>query len=101
MLAAGEIKAGRFRIIRLLGEGAMKRVYLAVDQHLSDRPCALAEIPEHITRNTQREMATVDFEREAQMLASLEHPSIPRIYVFFTEGSIHYLVMEYVEGKTL
>lgn len=101
MLAAGEIKAGRFRIIRLLGEGAMKRVYLAVDQHLSDRPCALAEIPEHITRDTQREMATAAFEREAQMLASLEHPSIPRIYDFFTEGSIHYLVMEYVEGKTL
>ena len=101
MLTAGEIKAGRYRIIRPLGEGAMKRVYLAADQHLSDRPCALAEIPENITQEAQRQIAASAFEREAQMLASLEHPAIPKVYDFFNEGSVHYLVMEYVDGKTL
>src|SRR5271166_4212749 len=83
MLAPGEIKAGRYRVIRLLGEGAMKRVYLAADQRLSDRPCAVAEIPEHIAQDAQRQVAASAFEREAQMLASLQDPSIPRIYDFF------------------
>lgn len=101
MLIPGEIKAGRYRIIRLLGEGAMKRVYLAADQRLSDRPCALAEIPEHIIQEAQRQFAISSFDREAQMLATLEHPTIPKVYDFFSDGLLHYLVMEYVEGETL
>ncbi len=77
----------------------MKRVYLAADQHVADRRCALAEIPEHIAQQTQRQIAANAFEREVRMLASPEHPPIPKVFDFFDEGSVHYLVMEYVEGQ--
>ena len=48
-----------------------------------------------------RQTIVQNFEREANLLATLNHPSIPRIYDYFTEENRSYLVLEYVHGKDL
>lgn len=88
---------GRFKIIREIGEGALGRVYLAQDTKL-DRPVALKFLLKNFTLNEERLRR---FEQEAKTASSLSHPNIVTIYGLEQEGSDHYIVMEYVEGKTL
>ena len=78
----------------------MKRVYLAEDLHLN-RNCALAQMIDSFMNDTQRLAAVSAFEREADLLAKLENIHIPHIYDRFSENQTHYLVMEYVPGRTL
>ncbi len=98
MLNPGTIVAGRYEVIRELGGGGMKLVYLAEDRRLK-RKCALAEMIDSFTKPEDRQAAVAAFEREAQILAALEHPAVPKVYDFFTEGSAHYLVMEFHRGQ--
>ncbi len=101
MLSAGSVVGGRYRIVRLLGGGGMKMVYLAEDARLANRPCALAEMIEHLTDPAERQAAVQPFAREAEMLARLDHPRIPHVVDHFSEQNHHYLVMQYLEGETL
>jgi eukaryotic-like serine/threonine-protein kinase len=100
MLTAGDLKSGRYRVVRPLG-GAMKRVYLAEDLRLSKRNCALAEMIDTFSDDQARSAAITAFEREVRILASLDHPNIPRVLDAFSENDRHYLITEFVPGSTL
>jgi len=79
----------------------MKQVYLAEDIRLANRQCALAEMLDAFADPDMQRKAAMAFHREAEMLAALDNPHIPRVYDNFSEQNRHYLVMEYVEGTTL
>jgi hypothetical protein len=100
-LSVGQIVNNRYRIARLLGQGGMGAVYRAWDLNLNI-PVALKElIPEPgIDRHALAQMRA-QFQREAQVLASLVHPNLPRVTDFFEWGGNAYLVMDYVEGENL
>ena len=99
--AGGTLLTGRrigvYQIQTLLGAGGMGEVYRASDTKL-DRDVALKVLPDAFTRDPDR---LARFKREAQVLASLNHPHIGAIYGFEDSGDIHALVLELVEGDTL
>ena len=100
-LTPGTILQGRYSIDRLLGGGGMGMVYLARDQRLANRPCAIKEMVDHFIDQAQRIEANEYFAREADTLAQLKHQAIPAITDRFELANRHYLVMEYVEGRNL
>src|SRR4051812_24422072 len=88
---------GVFRIDSLLGVGGMGEVYRARDLKLN-RDVAIKVLPAAFALDIDR---LARFKREAQMLASLNHPNIGAIYGFEDAGDVHALVLELVEGPTL
>ncbi|MBQ17440.1 MAG: hypothetical protein CMJ65_09980 [Planctomycetaceae bacterium] len=92
---------GKYRLQSLLGKGGMSSVYLA-DHVLMRRHCAIKVLPHKRVNDTSY---LERFHREAQAVASLDHPNIVRAYDVDREidGSteIHFLVMEYVDGSSL
>ena len=82
-----------YRITVKLGQGGMGEVYRATDTKL-DREVAIKVLPEAFSRDAHR-MAR--FEREAKVLASLNHSNIASIHGFEEHEGIHYLVMELVD----
>jgi serine/threonine protein kinase len=101
-LKDGEVLRGRYKIRERIGQGGMGSIYLADDTRLKGRQCALKEVeydralPENI-----REEARDQFLREATVLARLDHPNLPKVSDFFSNGPRDYLVMDYVPGKDL
>ncbi len=100
-LEAGIVLQNRYQIERLLGGGGMGMVYLARDQRLANRPCAIKEMVDHFIDPQQRIEANEYFAREADTLAQLKHVAIPAITDRFDQRNRHYLVMEYIEGRNL
>ena len=90
-------KLGPYEILSPLGAGGMGEVYLATDSKL-DRKVAIKVLPETMTRDKER---VARFEREAKLLASLNHPNIAAIHGFDDSDGVRFLVMEYVDGETL
>jgi len=90
-------RLGPYKILSPLGAGGMGEVYLANDSKL-DRNVAIKVLPETMTRDPER---VARFEREAKLLASLNHPNIAAIHGFDDSDGTRFLVMEYVEGETL
>jgi serine/threonine protein kinase len=90
---------GRYRIHKVLGQGGMGRVYMANDTRLANRPVAAKEMI--LGDGIQEQKAIEDFNREARVLATLTHPSIPQVIDYFAERGRHYLVMEFVAGGDL
>jgi len=90
-------KLGPYEITAKLGEGGMGVVYRATDANLG-REVAIKVLPEGLTRDAER---LARFEREAKVLASLNHPNIAQIYGLEVSGETRALVMELVEGPTL
>ena len=92
---------GKYRLLSLLGKGGMSSVYLA-EHTLMRRRCALKVLP---TKRVNDSSYLARFHREAQAVASLDHPNIVRAYDVDhqadRENEIHFLVMEYVEGDSL
>ena len=86
-----------YKIIEKIGQGGMGEVYRAEDTNL-DREVAIKVLPEQFTKDPQR---LARFEREAKLLASLNHPNIAAIYGFEHSDEIHFLVLELVPGETL
>src|SRR5437762_2509777 len=97
MSLASGTRLGPYEIISALGAGGMGEVYRARDSKLN-RDVALTVLPEAVAIDSER---IARFRREAQVLASLNHPQIAAIYGFEDSGSIHALVLELVEGPTL
>src|SRR5271156_531920 len=100
-LEAGTLLQARYKVERLLGGGGMGMVYLAHDQRLANRPCAIKEMVDHFIDQAQRIEANEYFAREADTLAQLKHQAIPAITDRFELANRHYLVMEDVEGRNL
>jgi serine/threonine-protein kinase len=90
-------KISHYSVTAKLGEGGMGEVYLATDSRLG-RNVALKVLPEVFASDAER-MAR--FEREAQLLASLNHPNIASIYGLEEAEGVRCLVLELVEGPTL
>ncbi len=90
-------RLGPYEILSLLGAGGMGEVYRARDSKLG-REVALKILPPAFAADSER-MAR--FQREAQVLAALNHPGIAAIYGLEESGSMRALVMELVEGQTL
>ena len=88
---------GHYQIVAKLGEGGMGEVYRARDTTL-DRDVALKVLPEAFTADPDR---LARFEREAKVLASLNHPNIGTIYGLEEAEGVKALVLELVEGPTL
>src|SRR5712692_637018 len=101
MIAPNTVIGGRYRVVRVLGGGGMKMVYLAEDLRLGSRRCALAEMVDSFTNPEMQQQAVAAFQREADMLAQLSNEHIPRVYDRFSDQNRHYLVMEFVDGVTL
>jgi len=102
-LAPGTLLVDRYKIIRRIGGGGMGSVYLAEDQNLANRRVAVKEMIEMFADESQRKKAIEDFRREADLLAGLDHPSIPTIYQHFFDirRGRYYLVMKYIDGGDL
>lgn len=100
-LAAGvELSSGRYRVERAVAAGGMGAVYRAVDTRFK-RPCAIKEMLDEFQNDAERSQAVEWFDREATLLYDLNHPCIPRVRDHFMEGDKHYLVMDFIEGRTL
>ena len=95
-LSAGEA-FGPYRIVALLGAGGMGEVYRAHDARLR-RDVAIKVLPHSLTHDADR---LARFEREAQLLAALNHPHIAGIYGLEDSGHARGLVLELIEGPTL
>jgi serine/threonine protein kinase len=88
---------GPYKILSLLGAGGMGEVYRAHDSRLK-REVALKVLPDVFAQDGDR-MAR--FQREAHVLASLNHPNVAATYGLEESNRVHALVMELVEGPTL
>jgi len=102
-LQAGVTVANRYLIQEVVGFGGMGSVYRARDLHFPNvtKLVAVKEMinsaPDPLVRST----IVQNFEREANLLATLHHPSIPRIYDYFSLESRSYLVLEFIHGKDM
>ena len=90
-------KLGHYEIGTLLGKGGMGEVWRARDTKLG-REVAIKTLPEEFAKDADR---LARFEREAKLLASLNHPNIAAIYGLEEHAGVRFLVLELVEGDTL
>jgi serine/threonine protein kinase len=100
-LQPGTVLNDRYEVVKRIGGGGMGSVYQARDKRLSDRLCAVKEMLQTSTDDAHRKKAVEDFLRESQVLASLDHPSVPTIFDYFIESGRYYLVMYYIQGRDL
>lgn len=102
-LQPGSTLENRYLIQGVLGVGGMGAVYRARDLHFPN-VAKLVAVKEMIIQARDplvRSTIVRNFEREANLLATLDHPAIPRIYDYFTHNERSYLVLEYIKGKDL
>lgn len=102
-LQAGITLQDRYLILGSIGSGGMSSVYKGRDLHFPNvtKLVAVKEMINLASDPTMHEMIVKNFERESDMLATLSHPAIPRIYDYFSHESSSYLVMEFIEGQDL
>ena len=97
MAQVGDVFASRYEIERELARGGMADVYLATDRQLKRKVAVKVLFPEFA-----RDPSFVErFRREAQNAASLNHPNIAAVYDWGQEHGTYYIVMEFVEGRSL
>src|ERR1700681_3341439 len=97
MTIAVGTKLGSYEVLSQIGAGGMGEVYQAHDTKLA-REVAIKVLPEAFAHDPER---LSRFQREAKMLASLNHPNIATIHGLEQSGGTSYLVMELVPGETL
>src|SRR5215469_2597064 len=95
------LSAGRYKIVKAIATGGMGAVYRAIDIRFDDEPCAVKEMLDDFQKDVDRNQAVEWFKREAKLLLKLNHPYIPRVRDSFVENERHYLVMDFIEGRTL
>ncbi|MFQ5399471.1 MAG: PQQ-binding-like beta-propeller repeat protein [Anaerolineae bacterium] len=93
----------RYRIVGTLGSGGFSSVYQARDMRFQNvtKLCAIKEMIISAPDPQIRELTIKSFEREASMLAMLDHPAIPDVSDYFTEGDRSYLVIDLIRGVDL
>ncbi len=94
---------GRYEILGVQGVGGMGAVYRARDLRFAavNKIVAVKEMINTAPDPRLRRISIQNFEREANILASVSHPAIPKIFDYFSEGNRSYLVMEFIEGQNL
>ena len=97
MITKGQKINDRYEIIKSIGEGGMANVYLAQDTIL-DRKVAIKVLRGDLAND---EKFIRRFQREALSASSLSHPNIVEMYDVGEDNGSHYIVMEYIEGKTV
>lgn len=102
-LQAGDTLVNRYNIQDVIGMGGMGSVYRARDLHFPNvvKLVAVKEMLNLAPDPLVRQTIVQNFEREANILATLNHPAIPRIYDYFTQNDHSYLVLEFIHGKDL
>ncbi|MBO1511347.1 protein kinase domain-containing protein [Metabacillus bambusae] len=95
-IGIGEILDKRYKIVKILGRGGMGTVYLASDSRLSTS-WAIKEIKLHNNHFLLKDMATV----EVNLMKQFNHHSIPRVVDLITKDDAFYIVMDYIEGRSL
>lgn len=96
------LKQGRYRVIQTVGKGGMGAVYLAYDTQQSDKLVAIKEMSQaNLKDEEELRQAQQRFQQEARLLQQLHHPHLPRVYDSFDDRNRSYLVMDYIQGKTL
>ena len=102
MFSPGAVLRNRYRIQAPIGRGGMGSVYLAEDMRLEGRRCAVKAV--HFDAALQPELVAEmqrQFSREASVLARLDHPNLPKVSDYFSEGGWDFLVMDFVSGQNL
>ena len=101
-LKAGYILKDRYVIKKPIGRGGMGSLYLADDNRLEGRRCAIKEVKQDSELPSGvLEQARAQFYREASVLAQLDHPTLPKVSDYFSDEDRDYLVMDYVPGDDL
>jgi len=95
------ILTGRYVILEKIAQGGMGAVYKAQDRRLQGKVVAVKEMSESAVAQAERERVLESFQREAELLARLDHPNLARVSDRFQEGERHYMVIEFIEGQTL
>lgn len=95
-LQIGEVFKKRYRVLSMIGQGGMGKVYLAEDLRIADKKWAIKEV---VNLQVNQE----NFIKEAKILAKLDHQFLPQIVDYYYERAVNisYLIMEYIEGESL
>ncbi len=103
MLTPGTVLQNRYEILGVVGSGGMAIVYKARDRRFekASRICAVKEMFNAAADARLRDLYRQQFDREANVLASLNHPAVLKVFDYFSEGERVYLVTEFIEGKSL
>lgn len=102
ILAAETVLRARYKILDLVGQGGMGAVYQAEDLRLTGRRCAIKEVvPVPNASAEYQEQAQIAFQREASVLARLDHINLPKVSDYFSIQERDYLVMDFVPGQDL
>ena len=92
---------GRYRLVKVLGQGAMGVVYEGVDTRLNRTVAIKTVLRSHLADETTANEYATRFEREAQAAARLSHPHVVTVFDFGEHEDISYIVMEFVRGREL
>src|SRR3970040_1931958 len=101
-LNPGTLLRERYEMRQIIGRGGMGSIYLEEDVRLPGRLCALKEVAQDPELpEASRLQGREQFYQEASVLARLDHPNLPKVSDYFSEGERDYLVMDYVPGDDL
>lgn len=99
MAIVGQIIDDKYEILKLIGQGGMSRVYLAMDKRLN-KQWAIKEI-EKRAKDKNNEIVIQSAIAEANLIKQLDHPAIVRIVDIIDNGDVIYIIEDYIEGETL
>lgn len=99
MAVVGQVIDDKYEILKLIGQGGMSKVYLAMDKRLN-KQWAIKEI-EKRARDKNNEIVIQSAIAEANLIKKLDHPSIVRIVDIIDNGNVIYIIEDYIEGETL
>lgn len=101
LLLEGSRLRGRYKIVRVLSSTRLKNMYLAEDQHLRGKHWVIRQMQPVGIDSSDRKWLLSQFEAEARLLSTLEHPSLPKMVDFFVQDLHLYVVREFVQGLDL
>ena len=97
-----EVLRDRYILKQAIGRGGMGSIYLADDNRLEGRLCAVKVVQQDPNLSDElKQQGRDQFYREASVLARLDHPNLPKVSDFFSEGDLDYLVMDFIPGDDL
>jgi serine/threonine protein kinase len=95
------ILKNRYEILGILGKGGMGCVYKVADRRQGGKQLAAKELQAGKLADEKLQEALAQFRTEARILLRLTHQNLPKVYDYFSVGDRHYIIMEYIRGRTL